>query len=179
MRAILLLRAVNLGPRNRIAMPALRELLTAAGFVDVRTHVQSGNIVLTSDAAPGALAKKVGRLIDKEFGFEPAIVMRTRDELAEVVARNPLARVAKDPKRYQVSFLEHELDAGVVEELEQLAVKGERLVALGRELYAWHPHGVARSRLWTGIASPRLPVVSTARNWSTTTSVLALADEID
>jgi uncharacterized protein (DUF1697 family) len=177
MRQVVLLRGVNLGPRNRIAMPALRELLTGEGFADVRTYLQSGNVVLSSDATPGELAQECGRLIASAFGLELAVVVRTRDELAEVVARNPLAGVASDPKRYQVSFLETELDGSIVDELAALAVDGERLVAIARELYAWHPHGIARSRLWTGVASPRLPVASTARNWSTTTSLLALADE--
>lgn len=174
---MVLLRGVNLGARNRISMPALRELLTAEGFERVSTYLQSGNIVLSSDAAPAELARECKRLLASAFGLDLAVLVRTRDELAQVVERNPLADVASDPKRYQVSFLADELDARAVEELAQLAVEGERLVAIGRELYAWHPHGIARSRLWTRLASPRLPVVSSARNWSTVTSLLELADE--
>jgi uncharacterized protein (DUF1697 family) len=176
-RQIVLLRGVNLGPRNRVAMPALRELLAGAGFADVRTYLQSGNVVLSSDAASDELAAECKRLIASAFGLELGVVARTRDELAAVIARNPLAAVASDPKRYQVSFLAAELDASTVEGLAGLAVDGEQLVAIGRELYAWHPHGVARSRLWAGVASQRLPVLATARNWSTTTNLLALADE--
>jgi uncharacterized protein (DUF1697 family) len=177
MRQIVLLRGVNLGPRNRVAMPALRELLAGAGFADVRTYLQSGNVVVSTDAQPGELAEQCRHLIVSAFGLELGVVVRTRDELAEVVERNPLASVASDPKRYQVSFLAGELEASVVEELERLAVEGEQLVAIGRELYAWHPHGVARSRLWAGVASRQLPVLATARNWSTTTKLLELADE--
>lgn len=176
MRQIVLLRGVNLGPRNRVAMPALRELLTGAGFGDLRTYLQSGNVVLSSDAAPDELAGECRRLIASAFGLELGVVVRTRDEFAAVVERNPLAKVISDPKRYQVSFLGAPLDASVVEELERLAVGGEQLVAIGRELYAWHPRGVARSRLWASLASQRLPVLATARNWSTTTKLLELAD---
>jgi uncharacterized protein (DUF1697 family) len=173
---VLLLRGINIGSRNRVAMPALRELLGGAGFGDVRTYLQSGNVVVCSDATPDELAEQCKHLIASTFGLDVAVIGRTRDELAVVLARDPLAAVATDPKRYQVSFLSAELDASVVEQLAALAVAGEELRAIGRELYAWHPNGIARSRLWTRLASRRLPVVATARNWATTTNLLALAD---
>ncbi len=105
------------------------------------------------------------------------MIVRTRDQLAEVVRRNPLAELAVDPKRYQVSFLAEELEPQRVDELPALAVGGERLVALGRELYAWHPDGVARSRLWAKLAGTGLGVKATARNWNTVTTLLAIADD--
>ena len=176
-RQIVLLRGINIGSRNRIAMPALREELEDAGFGDVKTYVQSGNVVLTSRAAPATVARKCEAVIADRFGLEIAVVVRTRDELAEVVRRNPLGKVAKDPKRYQVSFLAAEPDPEVVRKLEALAVGSERLVADGRELYAWHPAGVARSKLWARLASRDLGVVATARNWTTVTKLLELADE--
>ncbi|MBV9839693.1 MAG: DUF1697 domain-containing protein, partial [Solirubrobacterales bacterium] len=110
MRQVLLLRGINLGSTRRVAMPALRELLSDAGFDDVRTYVQSGNVVLSSDASPAQLARESERLIGERFGFEVDVVVRTRDELAEVVRLNPLGEVAVNPKRYQVSFLSAELD---------------------------------------------------------------------
>src|SRR5204862_76689 len=87
-------------------MPALRASLAQAGFDDVRTYVQSGNIVLGSGDRADAVTRMVQRLIADEFGLDIAVVTRTRAQLAKVVERNPLARVAKDPKRYQVSFLD-------------------------------------------------------------------------
>jgi uncharacterized protein (DUF1697 family) len=158
-------------------MPALRELLTGAGFEEVRTYVQSGNIVLDSDMAPEHLGRECERLIADEFGFEVDVVVRTRDELAEVVQRNPLAGVAVDPKRYQVSFLTVEPDPEVVRRATASATESERFAAIGRELYAWHPAGVARSRLWAYLASKNLGVPATARNWTTVTTLLAMADE--
>jgi uncharacterized protein (DUF1697 family) len=176
-RHIVLLRGINIGPRNRIAMPALREALEAAGFGDVRTYVQSGNVVLSSDAEPEAVARDVERVIHKHFGLDIAVVTRTRDELAEVVKRNPLGDVAENPKRYQVSFLSHELDADVIDKLNALATESERLLAIGREIYAWHPDGVARSKLWGRLAAKGLGVTATARNWTTVTTLLQMADE--
>jgi uncharacterized protein (DUF1697 family) len=102
--------------------------------------------------------------------------VRTRDELAEVVRRDPLGDVATEPKRYQVTFLSAEPDPEVVERLGGLAVGSERFAAHGRELYAWHPDGVARSRLWTKLAGPGLGVTATSRNWNTVRQLLELAD---
>jgi uncharacterized protein (DUF1697 family) len=177
-RQIALLRGINLGSRNRIAMPELRAALTGAGFEDVRTYVQSGNVVLSSGASPDRLARACGQQIAKRFGLEIDVVVRTRDELAEVVRRNPLADVAVNPKRYQVSFLSTEPDAERVRKVAELAVEPEQLVAIGRELYCWFPEGIGRSRLWARLAGPALGVTATARNWTTVTSLLAIADEL-
>jgi uncharacterized protein (DUF1697 family) len=176
-RQIALLRGINVGAHNRIAMPELRELLTSAGFDDVRTYVQSGNVVLSSDLPPERLARKCARQIADGFSLDIEVVVRTRDELAEVVRLNPLGEVAVNPKRYQVSFCSAEPDAEVVSELAALAVPPEQLVAIGRELYGWHPSGIGRSRLWTRLAGRELGVTATARNWSTVTKLLAMADE--
>jgi uncharacterized protein (DUF1697 family) len=177
MRHVLLLRGINLGPRNRIAMPALREALAGDGIEDVRTYVQSGNVIVSSAMAPDALARSCEAAIAAHFGLDIAVIGRTRDELARVVQRDPLGAVATDPKRYQVSFLSQELDADAVRLLAEQAKGGERLVAIGRELYAWHPGGVARSKLWGRLAGRALGVTATARNWSTVTRLLAIADE--
>jgi uncharacterized protein (DUF1697 family) len=158
-------------------MPALREHLTVAGFDEVGTYLQSGNVVLSSSLEPDELAEQCRRLIAEAFGLDVAVVARTRDELVEVVRRNPLADVADDPKRYQVTFLSSELPAESVEQLAALAGPAERLIALERELYAWHPEGIARSKLWNSLAGPGLGVTATARNWTTVTSLLELASE--
>jgi uncharacterized protein (DUF1697 family) len=175
-RRIVLLRGINLGPNKRVPMAELRELLSGAGFEDVRTYVQSGNVVVSSDAGPGELEERCERLISERFGFEVPVVVRTGDELAAVVERNPLGDVARDPKRYQVSFLGAELEEGVVERLAELAAPDERVLADGRELYAWHPDGVARSKLWAKLAGTGLGVKATARNWATVTKLLEMAD---
>jgi uncharacterized protein (DUF1697 family) len=156
-------------------MPAFREALAEAGFGDVETYVQSGNAVVSSRASADAVARKVKRLIADRFGLDVAVVVRTRAELAAVVRRNPLGDVAKDPKRYQVSFLSAKPDRETIHKLEALAANGERLVASGRELYAWHPKGVARSKLWAALAGRGLGVTATARNWTTVTKLLELA----
>jgi uncharacterized protein (DUF1697 family) len=176
-RLIVLLRGVNIGPRNRVPMPELRELLTEAGFDDVRTYVQSGNVVLSSAKPPAQVSRAVEREIAKAFGLDLAVVVRTRAELAKVVQRNPLGDIADNPKRYQVSFLGAKPNRAVLRKLEAAVVPPEQFVAVGREIYAWHPAGVARSKLWALLAGRDLGVAATARNWTTVTKLLALADE--
>jgi uncharacterized protein (DUF1697 family) len=174
---IVLLRGINLGSRNRIAMPELRESLVGAGFKDVRTHLQSGNVILATEGKPEQTTRELERLIKDRFGLDIAVVVRTRAELARVVERNPLADVAADPKRYQVSFLAGKLDAATVEKIKAAAVEPEQVVVDGREVYAWHPKTIARSRLWRLLAGRGLGVTATARNWTTVTKLLAMAEE--
>ncbi len=160
-------------------MPALRECLAAARVKDVRTYVQSGNIVLSSGEAPEALARRCKKLITGEFGLDIAVIVRTRDELAKVVDLNPLGGVAVDPKRHQVTFLDAEVEPDRIERLRELAAPAEQLVGIGRELYSWHPDGVGRSKLWGRIAAAGgLGTTATARNWTTVTTLLAMADEL-
>jgi uncharacterized protein (DUF1697 family) len=173
-RRIALLRGINVGPNKRIAMPALRDLLTGAGFDDVQTYVQSGNVVLSTELVSDRLERECERLISEEFGFHVDVVTRSREELAKVVERNPFGDIATDPKRYQVSFLSAELEPQRVEALAAAATESEQFVSRGRELYAWHPDGAARSRLWAKLAAPNLGVKATARNWTTVTTLLAM-----
>ncbi len=157
-------------------MAALRELLDGAGYGPVRTYVQSGNVVLSSDVEPRELERRCGELISGHFGFDVPVIARTRDELAAAIERDPLGPMVTEPRRYQVSFLSGELEAGRVTALQELAGPTERLVVLGREVYAWHPEGVARSKLWNRLAGKGLGVTATARNWTTVTSLLEMAD---
>jgi len=171
----LLLRGVNVGRSRRIAMPWLRETMTAAGYGEVSTYLQSGNVVLSSDSPPGELGRECERLLAREAGVEVDLVVRTRDELAEIVRRDPLGDVAQDPRHYAVSFLSAEPEPAVVDRLGVLATGGERLVADGRELYAWLPGGAGRSKLAAQMGGGRLGVVATTRNWRTVTALLDLA----
>jgi uncharacterized protein (DUF1697 family) len=175
-RHVVLLRGINLPRHKRISMPELRGALEEAGFGDVKTYVQSGNVVLSSRSAPTTVARKVARAIEDSFGLDVDVVVRTRDELAKVVSRDPFGKVASDPKRFQVTFLAAAPDSDVLATLEAAASGGEKLVATGRELYSWHPNGVGRSKLAALLAGPRLGVTATARNWTTVTTLLALAD---
>lgn len=176
-RQIALLRGINLAAKRRVAMADLRALLSDAGYRDVRTLGQSGNVVLSSDREPREVERDVEEKIAESLGLEVPTVVRTRDELAGVVARDPLGDVARDPKRYQVTFLSAEPDPQVVRRLESADVAPERVVVHGREIYAWHPEGIQRSPLAQLLTDRKLGVTATARNWSTVTKLLELAGE--
>jgi uncharacterized protein (DUF1697 family) len=158
-------------------MPAFREALADAGFAEVRTYVQSGNAVVSSSAPAAEVARKVERILEREFGLDVPVVVRTRADLARVVERNPLAGVATDPKRHQVTFCAEKPSREIVRRLEAAVAEPEALAVSGREIYAWHPAGIARSKLWTLLASRDLGVVATSRNWTTVEKLLELAEE--
>src|SRR5215210_4498514 len=156
-------------------MAPLRELLAREGHEDVRTLLQSGNVVLTSKETGAKLERSLEEAIAGELGVEPRVVVRTLDELAAVVERDPFGDVADQPKLYQVSFLEAELAPAVAHELEAADVAPERVAVHGREVYAWHPGGVQRSPLVKLLTDRKLGVAATARNWNTVTKLLKLA----
>jgi uncharacterized protein (DUF1697 family) len=172
---IALLRGINLGARNRVPMPELRAHLTEAGYGDVRTLLQSGNVVLDADEPPERLAANLERELAERFGVRSPVVVRTREQLAAVVALDPLRAVVEQDKLYQVSFLSAEPEPAALERLAVADVAPERYVHAGREIYAWHPAGIHRSPLARLLSDARLGVVATARNWSTTVKLLALA----
>jgi uncharacterized protein (DUF1697 family) len=176
MRQIALLRGINLGARRRVAMPELRELLAGLGYEDVRTLLQSGNVVLGARQRRDRLARALEREIEEGLGVAAAVVVRSRDELAAVVARNPVADVMTDGRRLQVSFLAGDPDPAYVEQLAAADLGDERVAVIGRELYAWHPHGIQRSPLAKLISDKGLGTTATARNWNTVGKLLALAD---
>lgn len=176
-RYAVFLRGINLGAKRRVPMERLRAVLTEAGYENVRTLLQSGNVVLSSDARPQELERDVAEAVQKAFGFEVPTVVRTRNELAAVISGDPFGDEADDPARYQVSFLSAEPDREVVESLEAAEVAPERVVVRDREVYAWHPDGVRNSKLAKLITADKLGVEVTARNWRTLAKVSELAEE--
>jgi uncharacterized protein (DUF1697 family) len=173
-RQVIMLRGINLGPNRRVPMADLRALFAQAGYEDVQTYVQSGNVVLDSTSSAAELEREAAALISERFGFDVPVVVRTGRQLAAVVKRNPLGDVASEPKRYQVSFLADKPPADVVRAMQEAAVGEERVVCHGREIYAWHPDGVARSKLWNALAGKGLGVTATARNWTTVLALLEM-----
>jgi uncharacterized protein (DUF1697 family) len=170
-----MLRGINLGKR-RVPMAQLRELLTEAGYKDVATYVQSGNIVLSSRKKPATLERDVAALLEDRYGFAVPVTARSGDELAAVIEHDPIPGAAEQPKLYQVTFLEVAAPAAEVDRLRELAVGDERVAAHGREIYTFHPDGIARSKLANGLAVKQLGL-ATARNWRTVTTLRQMASE--
>jgi uncharacterized protein (DUF1697 family) len=175
-RQIALLRGINIRSNRRVSMGKLRELLESHGYGDVRTHLQSGNVVLSSPVSGARLERALERHLADGLGVEVEVLVRNRKQLADIVARDPLGKVAKNPSRYLVSFLRSKPPAKVVRELAAADVAPEQLVVEGREVYAWHPAGVQRSKV-NKLLAQRLGVTATARNWNTVTKLLELVSE--
>ncbi|HWI70650.1 MAG TPA: DUF1697 domain-containing protein [Baekduia sp.] len=173
-RQIALLRGVNVGPTTKVGMAPLREVFAALGFTDIKTYVNSGNVVFSGKTASVA---KIEKAIAAEFGFDIPVVLRTRDELADVAAANPLAEIADNASRYLVLFADGAIDPGRAEDLDPAALAPEVLAIRGREAYLWLPGGVHKSKLARAMTEKRFGVRLTGRNWRTVEKLLALADD--
>lgn len=158
-------------------MPALRDLLTELGYEDVRTYLQSGNVVLTSPLAPDELAPALEEQIEAAVGVDVAVVVRTREELEAVVRANPFPEGTATPKLLQVTFLSAAPDPDRLEGVTDADFGPERCALVGRELFAWHPDGVHGSKLARLLTDKRLGVTCTGRNWNTVLALLELMDE--
>ena len=172
-RYVALLRAINLGSKRRVSMPRLREVLVAQGFGAVRTHLASGNVLVDSELEETALAEELSRIILEVFALDVPTVVRTAEELAGVVAADPLGHLADDPSRYSVTFFPEPLDP------ERVAAaptyEGAAHAVRGRELYVWLPGGFtgdpAAGVRWDRI----LGQAGTNRNWNTVRRLVELA----
>lgn len=173
---VALLRGINVGGRNRLAMGDLRALLTDLGHGEPRTYLQSGNAVFTSERTDAdALARELEARLSADLGVSPAVIVRTGRELADVASANPYAEAAADPTRVHVAFLSAEpsdLEAFAFDPDEYAP---EELSRGDRVLYLSLPGGLGRSRLAADLAKRRTDVDVTIRNWRT---VAALADMV-
>ncbi len=175
---VLLLRGINVGRAKRIAMADLRAMLDGMGYDGVRTQGQSGNAIVAADDPPATVAAAVEEAIRARFGIEVDVHVRTSEELAAVLAANPLEGVATDGAKHVVAFLGAEPDAAAVRALEEEEFAPEELRARGREVYAWCPGGLNKSPLHAALGERLAPSASsvTVRNWNTLAKLHAMLD---
>jgi uncharacterized protein (DUF1697 family) len=167
------LRGVNVGGNKMIKMDALRELCISLKLRDPRTYLQSGNVVFT--AAEGSLdrmARRIEDAIEKRVGFRPDVILRTADEMRDVVKRNPFAgRADVPPNKLIVVFL-------AAEPGKPSGFAGPEDVRIsGREAYIYYVNGQGRSRLTLPVIEKALGARGTARNWNTVNMLLEMAAE--
>ncbi len=179
--AIALLRAVNVGGRNRIGMDDLRSICESLGLRDVETYVQSGNAVFrTAAGSLDRLAARMEDAIGKRLGFRPAVILRTAPELRETIARNPFAaRGGLDPARLLVTFLAAEPSAEARAKLAAIRASPEEMHLAGRELFVYYPNGAGRSKFPQAAVERALKIAGTARNWNTVTKLAGIAQRIE
>jgi uncharacterized protein (DUF1697 family) len=166
-RLVALLRGINLGAKRRVGMADLRELMEELGFTDVRTVLQSGNVVFTG--AKKDVQGKLQNALNQRFGFQVDVVIRTLDELQEVSDHDPFKAEADDLRRYFVVFLDGEPELGGLEEEDW---SPDKLHVHHRELYAWCPDGMQGSRLMKALGKPGLAGTATFRNMATVRKLL-------
>ena len=179
MQYVALLRGINVGGKHKLPMKELVQLCEDAGCSEVRTYIQSGNVLLE---APAALAKRLpedlAARIEERFGFAVPVVMRKVTELAQVAANNPfLGKRGVDPAHLAVAFLGKKPTAKAVASLEPDRSPGDAFEVVGREVYLHMPNGVARTKLTNAWMDSRLGTVSTARNLKTISKLLELAGD--
>jgi uncharacterized protein (DUF1697 family) len=173
-RLALLLRGINVGGNNKIAMSDLKSLLGALGYSDITTLLNSGNAVVTTSDEPDQAERQVSKAISEQLGLKIETMARTHDELAAVVAANPLATVATNPSHYAVAFLRSAPPAGALNGVDPAIYAPECWKLIGRELFIWYANGQARTKLGAAFFEKQLEVAATARNWNTVEKLLAL-----
>ncbi len=177
-RAVALLRGVNVGPNNRVAMAELRRVLAGLGYADVVTVRNSGNAVFA--AAPAALEAASADIEDAlldELGVACSVIVRTASELVEALAADPLGAVANDPSRHLVGFLAAEPEPAAAHWLAALEVAPDEIRLVGRHVYLWVPTGVTNGPLSRLGWERALGVAVTSRNVSTVARLVELTSQ--
>jgi uncharacterized protein (DUF1697 family) len=174
MRVVALLRGINIGPKKRIAMPALRSIVESLGHRDVETYLQSGNVVFTPEGRGGGdLGPSLSAAIAEATGHDVPVVTRTGAELARVVSRNPY--VVDDPTKVVVGFLADKVSLRDISLGDLSPYFPDELTLIGKEIYVSVPRGQGRSKLMEALAKRRLPTTLTVRNWRTVAALAELA----
>lgn len=169
-----LLRGINVVGRNKVPMKALASALETAGFQAVRTYIQSGNIVFRSSSGdPRALARRIERLIERNFDCAPAVLVISRADLAAAVAANPFPDAHRNHKLLHLYFLSSRPKSPDIDSLARVDAGREAFELKGGVFYLWTPDGFADSVLRSRVERC-LGVPATARNWRTVNELLKL-----
>jgi uncharacterized protein (DUF1697 family) len=166
-----MLRAVNVGGSSRIKMDALQRVYESLGLADVRTLLQSGNVVFRSNLTDrGRLVKRIMQELERQLGLQIEVILRTLAEVASIVERGPLLSPRADPAKLLVMFLASVPDAAAQTALlkwHKSKEMPEMLELRGPEIYLYYPDGVGRSKLTSAVIENKLETSGTARNWNT------------
>ena len=164
---IALFRGVNVGGKNILPMSQLRSALEALELRNVRTYIQSGNVIFDSPGESRAtLTDRIARRIEKQHGFRPTLLILTRDELHDVVRSNPFINAIADAKTLHFYFLAAPPSDPNRERLDELRSPTEEYALTNLVFYLHAPGGIARSKLAANVEK-QLGVAVTARNYRT------------
>jgi uncharacterized protein (DUF1697 family) len=175
-RYVALLRGINVGGNNKVPMADLRAMTEAVGFTDVKTLLQSGNMVFSGKPTPTAkLEAQLEEATRDEIGVTCSYMVRTDAEWGAIIKANPFAAMAKsDPSHLIVQVCKEAPDAATLKALRAHAMPGEEFKLIGRELFICYPHGMGESKLAAALARPILGTPSSGRNWNTVLKIAAV-----
>lgn len=168
-RWVALLRAVNLGPRNKVPMVELRWLFEKAGAEDVRTWIQSGNVVFAQEK-PDAAAFEAA--IEQELGVKTLVVLRSARQIGKLAGSHPFG---SDTSSSHVAFFVDKPRAAALREVAELDIGDNRFELIGSDVALYYPTGVQGATLTTARLEKILGIPGTARNWRTVEKLAELA----
>ena len=174
---IAMLRGINVSGHKPVKMEALRASFEASGFSDVKTYVQSGNVVFkAAKSSIPTLMQKISDKILEDFKFSISILIRTPEELAAVIKHNPFAKKAgTDEAKLYVTFLSEPAPKETEELLKPLAVAAEEIHAHGSEIYLYCPNGYGTTKISNTAIEKKLSRQATTRNWRTVNALVEMA----
>jgi uncharacterized protein (DUF1697 family) len=166
-RYVALLRAVNVGGA-KLPMAELRELCAALGWHNVRTYIQSGNVVFDSDLAAGALETALEGAVKRQFDLVRPVIVRSAAQWRVYAAGTPFPlREEQDASRLMLCLSKHPPAADAAERLQQRAAAGEQVRRLGDAIWVYYPEGVGTTKLSPSLFDKAAGSPVTARNWRT------------
>lgn len=174
---VALLRGINVGGAGKIRIDELKKLFESLGLEDVRTYIQSGNLVFRSSAgSEPALRKRLERGIAGRFGAEITVVLRTADEMERILGANPfLGTDAREKDSLHVTMLADLPGENALAALEMPPGGRDEFKIVGREIFLYCPDGYGRTRLNNNAFERKLGVRATTRNWATVSRLLEMA----
>ena len=172
-RWLVMPRGINVGKHNRVPMAELRSALSGAGFEDVVTIGQSGNIIVTRPGSEDDVIAAVQSVLADASGVTVPVVARQADDVREVLASNPLEEVATDGSKYLAIFLSAAPSPAEAAALESEDVSPEVVRIIGRTVFVWTPGGVKAMKVSHTALEKRFGGTATARNWNTLEKIAA------
>jgi uncharacterized protein (DUF1697 family) len=170
-----LLRGINVGGKNKLPMTDLVALFAAAGCRDVRSYIQSGNVIFQADLeVVASLPDVITAAIAEKYGYQVPVVLRTAVQLGDVIRQNPFVAQGADEETLHVLFLADRPSVARVESLDLDRSPPDAFVVSGQEVYLRLPNGAGRTKLTNSYFDAKLATVSTGRNWRTVTALYAM-----
>jgi uncharacterized protein (DUF1697 family) len=173
---IALLRGINVGGRNKIPMQELRMLCGSLGWTDVRTYIQSGNVIFRAGSVASALEGELERTIEHELGLSIPVLVRTAADWPVYVRGNPFPDASvTEPNRVMLALSKRPPRCTAVDELRERAEDGEQIARVGDALWFYYAGGAGRSKLSPALVDRLVGSLVTARNWRTVLELGELA----